>query len=298
MPSMSIVIPTYNTEEMTERCCGAVLESMPADAELIVVDDASNDGTTTRLARLARLRLIRLEQNLGFAGAANRGVDASTGDLVLLLNSDALVHGDALTRIVAAFERDGRLGVASAQLLSEDGTMQWTGGAFPTLPWILAVVSGLGSLVRKLRPRGSRGLDADVDWVSGAAMAFRRSVWRDAGPLDEAFAFYAQDVEFCWRARQRGWDVRILGDAHVTHRRGATIASSALQYDPAKLWPDLLRWRELHHTQGKTVVRLIVAAAAILRVAVRFISRGFRADTATQQMSRAVGVIVRGARRT
>ncbi len=236
MTRVSIVIPTYNTAAMTGRCVRAVRESMP-DAEVIVVDDGSTDGTAELLGR----DVLRLDSNRGFAVAANAGVAAATGDLIVLLNSDAFVEKNALAAFVRAFDADPKLGVAGAQLLNEDGTLQWSGGRTPTLLWMLAVVSGAGRFVRRFRPAGAPRVE--VDWVSGAAMAFRREVWTACGPLDEDYLFYCQDIDFCLCARAAGWNVRIIPESRVLHGLGATIAANdSLHYDASKLWPDLLTW--------------------------------------------------------
>src|SRR5882762_2475989 len=111
MPDLSVVIPTFNTASMTLRCCRAVLASMPQGSEVIVADDGSSDGTAALLAHeVPEVRVVRLETNGGFAAAANRGVGAARGDIILLLNSDAVVEAGALRAIVSAFEDDARLG--------------------------------------------------------------------------------------------------------------------------------------------------------------------------------------------
>jgi GT2 family glycosyltransferase len=286
---LSIVIPTYNTASMTLRCCRAVLASMPESSEVIVVDDGSTDDTEEMLGafpvedRRPRLsaaaenrtgeapvlhwRVIRLDENRGFATAANRGVAEAKGRIVLVLNSDAIVERDALRAIVAAFDADEHLGVAGARLLNEDGTPQWSGGRTPTLPWMIGVVSGAGHLARFLRR--TRATPRDVDWVSGAAMAFRAEVWK---PLSDRYLFYCQDIDFCLRARSEGWSVRIVEDAHIIHVLGGTVsAGSPLHYDPEKLWPDLLTWGRAHY--GRTwamFARATLIAVAALRIATRF----------------------------
>ena len=253
---MTVVIPSYNTAEMTLRCSRAALAAMP-DAEVIVVDDGSTDGTARLMP--GEVRVVRLESNSGFATAANRGVASASGDIILLLNSDAIVEQDALRAIANAFASDARLGVAGAQLMEEDGTPQWSGGATPTLLWMIAVVSGLG---KRKTPR----VKTHVDWVSGAAMAFRREAWT---PLNEQFLFYCQDIEFCLDARKKGWDVRVIEDARVVHAMGKTIAADRpLRHDPAKLWPDLLTWGRAYH--GRTwaaFARAALMLAAMLRIA-------------------------------
>jgi N-acetylglucosaminyl-diphospho-decaprenol L-rhamnosyltransferase len=275
----SVVIPTFNTAQMTLLCCGAVLASLPGNAEVIVADDGSTDSTAELLAREApSVRAVRLESNCGFAPAANRGVAAARGKIILLLNSDAIVDADAMQAIRAAFNADPKLGVAGARLLNPDRTPQWSGGAAPTLAWMIGVVSGAGHLARFIRRRGMRA-QGDVDWVSGAAMAFRREAWDAAGPLDELFRFYCQDIEFCLRARDAGWRVAVIEEARVVHAIGGTVvADSALHHDPERLWPDLLTWGGRRYgRRWMFVARTVLMLTAVLCIAGRAI---LRRDTA------------------
>ena len=259
MPDLSIVIPSYNTAAMTLRCCQAVLASRPDSSEVIVVDDGSSDGTADLLSReVPAVRIARLESNRGFAAAANRGVGEAKGRIVLLLNSDAFVEAGALNALLSAFDDDARLGVAGARLLNEDGTPQWSGGRTPTLLWMIGVVSGAGHLARFFR---RHSLDRDVDWVSGAAMAFRREAW---SPFSERFRFYCQDIEFCLSAKRKGWNVRIVDDARVIHRLGATINEQSP--DRERLWRDLLTWGRSHYgTLWWFVARAMLVTIAAIR---------------------------------
>jgi N-acetylglucosaminyl-diphospho-decaprenol L-rhamnosyltransferase len=261
---------------MTMRCCRAVLASMPPGTEVIVVDDGSTDGTAQSLPIEAPdVRVIRLESNGGFARAANRGVDAASGHITLLLNSDAIVEDGALVAFVSAFDATPRLGIAGASLRNDDGTPQWSGGATPTLPWMLAVVSGAGPMARMFRRKRRRLAQCEVDWVSGAAMAFRREVWQAAGPLDERFLFYCQDIEFCLRARRAEWTVAVIDSAQVIHAIGGTVAGTGeLRHDPARLWPDLLQWGAGHYGQRWAArARVVLVTAAWMRIAFRSLRR-------------------------
>jgi GT2 family glycosyltransferase len=269
----SVVIPTFNTAQMTLRCCRAVLASLPRDAEVIVADDGSTDGTAELLAREPpAVRIVRLESNRGFAPAANHGVAASSGRIILLLNSDAIVDADAIAAVLAAFAADAKLGVAGARLLNRDRTPQWSGGAAPALAWMIGVVSGAGHLARLVCRRRVRA-QRDVDWVSGAAMAFRREVWDAAGPLDERFRFYCQDIDLCLRARDAGWRVAVIEEARVVHEIGGTIAAKgALHHDPERLWPDLLAWGGRRYgRRWMLVARIVLTLTALLRIAGRAI---------------------------
>ena len=255
---LSVVIPTFNTAAMTLRCCRAIDRG-----EVVVADDGSTDGTAELLAReLPQVRVLRLETNGGFAVAANRGVAAARGDLILLLNSDAVVEAGALDALLQAFEHDPKLGVAGARLLDEDGTAQWSGGRTPTLLWMAAAISGLGRHARRFRRAGTKPSSDEVEWVSGAAMMFRAEVWRAAGPLSERYRFYCQDLEFCLRARDAGWRVRIVEEARVTHSLGRTIAAGQpRRQNVAALRDDLLAWGTARYGRAwGFVARLVLTA--------------------------------------
>jgi GT2 family glycosyltransferase len=271
---LSIVIPTFNTAAMTLECCHAAIASLPAGGEVIVVDDGSTDGTSERLRdELPEVRIVRLKINRRFGAAANAGVAASKRTIILLLNSDALIDHVAVAALLAAFEADERLGIAGARLMDADRTPQWSGGPKPTLLWMAVMASGIAGVL----PRRKRaGVARDVAWVSGAAMAFRREVWSDAGPFNETYRFYAQDLEFCIRAREHGWDVRVIEDARVTHGGGATLRQSRdvaeLPHDPALLWLDLLSWGRVHYSRGWAIsARLLMCGSVVLRILVRSI---------------------------
>jgi N-acetylglucosaminyl-diphospho-decaprenol L-rhamnosyltransferase len=294
MPDLSVIIPTFNTASMTLRCCRAVLASMSDTVEVIVADDGSSDGTTELLAReLPSVRVVRLEANQGFAAAANRGAGAAGGRIVMLLNSDAIVEGGSLVTIVSAFDADASLGVAGARLVNEDGTPQWSGGRTPTLPWMIGVVSGMGRFARFFRRRRLAGPERDVDWVSGAAMAFRREVWKVAGPLDERFRFYCQDIDFCLRAHKAGWRVAVVGNARVVNAIGGTVAGdNALRHDPERLWPDLLDWGTAHYgRRWGRMARWVLIVVAWLRIACAFgrQERGALVSGAHRLFDRGVG---------
>jgi GT2 family glycosyltransferase len=290
MPHLSVVIPTFDTASMTLRCCRAVLATMPAACEVIVADDGSSDGTTDLLTReVPDVRVVRLESNRGFATAANRGVDAARGPVIVLLNSDALVQPGALSALLASLADDPRLGIAGAQLVNEDGSPQWSGGRMPTLLWMAGVVSGAGPLARFFRRTRKQHAHSNVDWVSGAAIAFRREVWAAAGPLNERFQFYCQDIELCARARDAGWHVRIVPEARVVHTLGGTVAGgSTLGHDPERLWPDLLTWGTSRYGRAWSIVaRIVLVTVAGLRIALRTLRRPLRGDETTNALARA-----------
>jgi len=247
---LSIVIPTHETRELTLRCLASVVLA-DTTAEIIVVDDASSDGTAEAIGRrFPQVEILSNKKCLGFSPSANRGLCQAHGDPLLLLNSDTEVTAPSIAAARAAFVRDEKLGVAGAELLYPDQSPQWSAGREPTPLWLFGQASGLPALLgrlpgyRLLKPPGL-GADSEVDWVSGAAMAIRREVWQTVGPFDEGYRFYCQDLELCLAAKDAGWRVAVVSSFEVTHHHGATISAaggSAAPYHPELMWTDLVRF--------------------------------------------------------
>lgn len=246
---LSIVIPTHDTRDITLRCV-ETLAAEGTDAQIVVVDDGGSDGTAEALAaEHPDVEVLRLSPAGGFTRAANRGLARARGEILLLLNSDTEVAPGALSALLAAFDRDPALGVAGAALHYPDGSPQWSGGRAPGLLWLFGLTSGLPRLLarlprwRRVKPVGAA--PGSVDWVTGAALAMRRRVWEEVGPLDEDFRFYAQDLDLCLRAGAAGWKAELLPDFRVMHHHGATIGrdpGSWGRQNAELLWTDLLRW--------------------------------------------------------
>jgi GT2 family glycosyltransferase len=258
-PELSVVVPTYDTRELTLRCCAAIEAASAAPSrsgpvELVVVDDGGSDGTSDAVAAaFPGAKVLRLSRNSGFTVAANHGLRAATGRILVLLNSDTEVEPGGLAALVEAFAASPRLGVAGARLLYPDGTAQWSAGRTPDAAWMLAAASGLPALLarlplyRRARRVESERETAAISWVTGAALAMRREVWESAGPFDEGFRLYAQDLDLCLRAGALGFGVAVVPGFRLVHHHGATVARDLpLRLDPELFFSDLLRWARKH----------------------------------------------------
>ena len=153
-------------------------------------------------------------ENLGYAAAMNRLLDRSDGPWFLALNSDAWPEPGAVARLVAVAERHPRAAVVAPRLERPDGTLEHSTHPFPSVT--VAAVTAVG-LYKRLGHRRARHLLLEgawshdearpVDWAVGAAWLMRREAVLDVGPFDESFFMYVEDLEWCWRARARGWEV-------------------------------------------------------------------------------------------
>ncbi|MEW6635335.1 MAG: glycosyltransferase family 2 protein [Actinomycetota bacterium] len=233
----SVVIVNYASWQLTLRCARSVWESGWPGLEVVVVD---NGGDEVRRGELPPgTRLIRAGENLGFARAANLGIAASTGEVVVLLNPDAVAGRDLFERLAAFFGENPRAGIVGPRVLDPDGGLQLSARRE------VSFVSGLfgrTSLLTRLFPKSSfvrsqfpavTGVEGPVavDWVSGACMAIRREVVDHIGPLDERFFMYFEDADLCRRARDAGWLVYYLPHVEVVHEAGGSSRSR-----PKAIW--------------------------------------------------------------
>jgi GT2 family glycosyltransferase len=228
---LSILIVNWNTRDYLLRCLRKVYSTIGhATFEVIVVDNASTDDSVAAVrSQYPQVNLIENDENLGFARANNQALAASRGEFVLLLNSDAFVHDGAVDAMIHHLRTSPDTGIAGCRLVYEDGSLQRSCTAFPTLTSELWLALWLDRVFPKSRIFGSYKMTywdqndlREVDSVMGACMMVRRAVFDQIGVLDEHFFFSSEEVDFCYRAKQAGWKVRYLPDATATHIWGGS----------------------------------------------------------------------------
>jgi GT2 family glycosyltransferase len=212
-----VVIPTWRARELLARCLSA-LHADPSPKRVIVVDNASADGTAEFVrSEHPEVTLVELPKNMGFARAVNAGVRAGQGEAIVLLNNDVECPPEFLERLVAPFDDPG-LGSAAALLL--------TSGERHIESFGLAVDPTLAGYPRL---RGLSAADAQAETPillgpSGAAGAYRRRAWDDVGGLDEGVRFYGEDVDLAARLRAAGWTTTAVATAVAVHLGSATAS--------------------------------------------------------------------------
>jgi GT2 family glycosyltransferase len=230
MPDLSICLVTLNTRQCLRDCLDS-LAAHPASlpTEIIVVDNASSDGTQAMLAaEYPQVTLIQNKKNEGFARPSNQAMRAASGRYLLLLNPDTLVHAGALDTLVTFLEQHPDAGIAGPKVLNRDGSLQMA--CRRGIPRPGAMISYFLKLHR-LFPHSRRFggyllnyLDEDetqlVDGVSGSCMLVRRRAAELAGYFDEQFFAYQEDADFCFQVQRLGWKVYYHPAAHITHFGG------------------------------------------------------------------------------
>ena len=264
--ALSVVVPVHERPDLAARCLGS-LAAWSGPVEIVVVDDGSRDPGVAALsaapppATASRRLWLRNESALGFSAAINRGVAATTGETIVLLNSDAEVRPGGDRAIAGALARDPAVGAVAASLRYPDGRPQWSGGAEPGRRWLFALASGLGEQTSRFRPAPSGFAGGEVEWAPAAALAIRRLAWWKTGPFDESYAHYAQDLDYGHRLRQAGFRIVVEPAFEALHHLGGSAGSAAQAGQRLDLlWLDLLRF--VGKTRG---ARAAASARRVLR---------------------------------
>lgn len=211
----SIIIINYNTFDYTRNCLESIFEKIESnDFEVIVIDNASSDGSGEKLKKLfgEKARFIMNNQNDGFGKANNICARLAHGDNLLFLNSDVLVNNIDLKEIDSIFEKNKEIVILGLDLLLENRARQeYAFGNFLSL---------LNVLKRKSNSGLERSDYFEVDWVSGAALIIRRDLFEKIGGFDEKFFMYFEDMDICRRVKELGYKIWFLKNYSVTHFGG------------------------------------------------------------------------------
>lgn len=232
MFDLSIVVINYNTKELTLSCIESIKKHTKGiKYEIILIDNASSEEIYSKDAKI-----IRNKENLGFTGANNQGMKMAHGRYLLLLNSDTLIHDGVLSEMVSWMDDNPEIGISTCMLKNKDGSIQGTGGYFPTLlrvfSWMtIQDLPYIDSIIKPFHPAKEKSFSKndefykrtrEIDWVTGAFMLIRREVINDIHYLDEDYFMYTEDTDFCFRAKEKGWRVVYNPKWSITHFGGAS----------------------------------------------------------------------------
>lgn len=252
----SIVIVSLNGRQRLAMPLDALRRCDPAPHEVIVVDNGSNDGTS-RFVRetYPEAMLVRAPRNLGFAGGNNLGIMNASGDVVILLNDDTEPDADWLAPLAAGFDSDPHLGIAGTRLLYPGRErIQHLGCRIEANGLTKHVDYGVSVKDQTLHE------PADMDYVTGAALAIRRETIASIGLLDDGFwPIYFEEVDWCVRARRRGWAVRVFPASTVIHHESQTTEKLSRRF---LTMYTRNRWRfVLKNHRGAALLRAVRAEA-------------------------------------
>ena len=228
-PVLSIVIVNWNTADLLVSCLRSIAGTVSLPHEILVVDNASDDGSRERVQRdFPRVRLLALESNVGFARANNRALTAAAGRFLLLLNPDTELRAAAVESVVSFLETNPSAGIAGPPLWNADGSHQPSVQIFPTLASELLHQTMFHRILpTRLRREARRRDTRRVEVVTGAALCIRRECYDAIGPLDEDTFMFYEDVDWCRRAHEAGWEVWYVDGPGIVHLKGAASRGAA-----------------------------------------------------------------------
>ena len=227
---LSILIVSWNTRDILRDCLNSVRWATAGRAaEVIVVDNASEDGSADMVEReFPEVRLVRSATNTGFAAGNNIALRMAQGRWLLLLNSDTVVLGDVLWSSVEYLRRNPAVGAMGCRVLNPDLSMQPTCFRYPSVLNLALLTSGLGRVpwsrtLGRYQMRGwQRDDEREVDVVTGCYLLLRREVYEAVGGLDESFFFCGEETDWCRRIRAAGWQLRFAPVGEIIHLGNAS----------------------------------------------------------------------------
>jgi GT2 family glycosyltransferase len=278
-PQLSIICVNWNSLDYLIECVTSIYENAPSvPFEVIVVDNASPEGGQERFAvRFPQVRLLKSEENLGFAGANNLGFRHSFGRYVLFLNPDTRVISSAIDRMLEQLSSTSDAGIVGCTLLNTDLTISTTSiQKFPTILNQLLTAEALRvrfpSLplwnIAPLFTEQKRPLKVDV--IPGACMMLRRDVFEQAGQLTEEYFMYAEDIDLNYKVSKLGLSSYYVGSAQVVHHGGRSSSRQKVSH-----WSTVMIHRAMdkyfHISRGRLYAvgyRIAMAAAAVMRIVI------------------------------
>jgi GT2 family glycosyltransferase len=244
--------------------------------EVIVVDSASSDGSVAMVEEeFPQVRLIANSKNVGFTAGNNQGIAVSRGQYILLLNPDTEIVGDALTTMIEYMENHPQVGALGPQLLNPNGSIQSSRRRFPALATAFQESTILqqwfpdNAVLRHYyvldRPDGEI---QEVDWVTGACLLARREAIEEVGLLDEGFFMYSEELDWCRRAKERGWKVIYLPTAKVIHHGGQS-SEQVKSFQHIQFQRSKIRYFRKHHGSWQAeILRLFILSTYVYQLMV------------------------------
>jgi GT2 family glycosyltransferase len=265
---LTVIIVSYNTKALLREALASVAQHAPRATEVIVVDNASADGSADMVAEeFPFATLVRSPRNLGFAAANNVALRRARGEFVMLLNPDAVLCPDTARSLMAFLRHETDVGIAGPTIFFPDGTFQSSGFPFPTVLDELRQSRSVDWLLRRCgsspAPTAEGTTALDVDWVDGACLMIRREALDEIGLIDEQYFLYGEEVDWCYRARRAGWRVVAVRSATVKHHRGKSSGGAGATV--AYLTETRLRFFRTHHGTATALLVSVIFALGCVR---------------------------------
>lgn len=236
---LSIVIICWNDWKVIENCLASIFKgTKETEFEVIVSDNGSTDGSVEKIrAQFPRVRIVENRANLGFSKGNNTGIREATGDYILILNPDTIVHDGSLDRWIKFADRHPEAGAFGCKVLNPDGSFQGTARPFPTVrralisAFNLRFLGYLGRYFLSDKYVGWTGdVEREIDWQSGCCVLLRGDLLKQLGGFDEQFFYHYEEVDLCHRVWGSGKRIRYTPEATITHLGGQSVGRFPIRF--------------------------------------------------------------------
>lgn len=235
MTDLSVIIVTYNPGVILAQCLVSVIKSQ-IDLEVVVVDNASTDGTPELVRQnFSRVHLITNQENKGFAGANNQGLATTNGQYRLLLNPDVIVDDQAFAQMISFMEAHPEVGIVGPCTFDEHDKVAVTARTpyrplnilwqYVGLDWVFP--NHVYGVYRRACETATEPFE--VGWVQGSCLMLRDKVYQKIGGLDEGFFLFCEEPDFCDRAFKAGWKTYFLPSARIHHLESSSVSRYPLR---------------------------------------------------------------------
>src|SRR3989338_705063 len=275
---LEVVVINYNTAFLLKNCLNSLYsaiknEGLTYHTKVTVVDNDSKDQSVATIKKyFPQVNLFINKKNLGFAKANNLAIKKSKAEFIFLLNSDTLIGTNVLSGLINQMKSDSRIAVVGPKLLNPDQSLQQSAGFTPYLSKIffwMFFLDDLPFLSKLIKPYHARHAFfyrqvQEVDWVSGAALLFRRKIADLSGLLDENIFMYGEEVEWCFRIRRANFLIYYYPQAEVIHFKGGSAESPGTAI--VEEFKSVIYFYQKHFPRLLSPVRLLLKTGALLRL--------------------------------
>lgn len=280
MVKLSIIVLSFNTKDLTVSCVASIIRQYKTqlengEFEIIVVDNASTDATTSEIRNKTiqllsgrefearNIKVIENKENYGFAKGNNIGTKHASGQYVFFLNSDTQMLDRGLISMIDFFDRHKNIGIIGAKFANSDGSAQASTGIFYNLPALVLMLLGVERF-GLLRQNPLR--ICQVDWVSGGAMLTRKDLFEKLEGFDENFFMYVEDMELCFRAKKEGFATYFYPQVTIAHKQ---LGSSNRAFAIVNIYKGLLYFYKKHTNYLQyTLVKLLLIVKAYIAITI------------------------------
>jgi hypothetical protein len=284
---ISVVIVGWNARRYLELCLGSLTEAPPRRSmEILVVDNASIDGSAEMIeAQFPQVKLIRNTENLGFSKGNNVAIRQCQGRYIALVNPDVVVLPGCLDALADFLDQNPKVGNTGPRVLNPDRTLQSSCRQFPTLWNNFCRATSLASVFKNSRFFAGEHMfffphdrTQAVDVLVGCFSMIRRETFEAVGLLDEGLFMYGDDVDWCRRCRNAGWQVVFFPGAQAIHDQGKITASYPVRFAVAQQRSVLYYWAKHHGFFGVFGIRSVLLCHHLIRYLFGAASRFIRSS--------------------